>query len=306
MVSVKEEASYKNFGKCLSISNGAMEILVTVDIGPRIIRCALTGHDNIMFEDINRSTVKDVSPLYGEGKIWNLYGGHRLWFSPEKFPDTYYPDNEKVVYTVKPSGAEFIPSQQDKTGLQLAVSISMSDTEPSLTITHTITNTSRNTAEGGAWALSAMDAGGLAIIPQSKNPTGLLPNRVVSLWDYTDMSDPRIFWGRDYIAVRSDPENQTPLKIGIVNTFGKVAYINHGQALVKSFEHISGAAYPDFGVSTEVYACGMFTEAETLSPLVQLKKGDAVKHTENWTLSEAQIPEKVTEDSACALAAKLF
>ena len=83
MVSIREEASYKNYGKCLSISNGAIEVLVTVDVGPRIIRCACAGKENMMFEDIGRGTTHDVSQLYGEGKTWNIYGGHRLWMSPE-------------------------------------------------------------------------------------------------------------------------------------------------------------------------------------------------------------------------------
>ena len=68
MVSIREEASYKNYGKCLSISNGLIEMLITVDVGPRIIRCSHMGKENLMFEDIGRTLTHDVSSLYGEGK----------------------------------------------------------------------------------------------------------------------------------------------------------------------------------------------------------------------------------------------
>jgi hypothetical protein len=98
MISIKE-VPYKNFGKCLSISNEKLELLVTVDIGPRIIKCNLVGKENLMFNDVERKISHDVSELFGEGKTWFIYGGHRIWLSPEKLPDTYYPDNEKVVYS---------------------------------------------------------------------------------------------------------------------------------------------------------------------------------------------------------------
>ena len=37
MIKIKE-TTYGNFGKCLAISNDTMEIYVTIDIGPRIIK----------------------------------------------------------------------------------------------------------------------------------------------------------------------------------------------------------------------------------------------------------------------------
>ena len=40
---------YKNFGKCMEISNGTVKALVTVDIGPRVIYYGVKGM-NIMHE----------------------------------------------------------------------------------------------------------------------------------------------------------------------------------------------------------------------------------------------------------------
>ena len=48
---------YKNFGKCMEISNGTVKALVTVDIGPRVIYYGVKGM-NIMHEDIDRLTNK--------------------------------------------------------------------------------------------------------------------------------------------------------------------------------------------------------------------------------------------------------
>lgn len=306
MVSIKEEASYKNYGKCLSISNGAMEVLVTVDVGPRIIRCACAGKENMMFEDIGRETTHDVSQLYGEGKTWNIYGGHRLWMSPEAFPDTYYPDNEKVVYTTRTCGAEFIPQQQDKTGLQLSILVEMDETEPKLTITHTITNTKKEAVTGSAWSLSVMDAGGTIIVPLSTEQTGLLPNRNVILWPYTDMTDKRLYFGKELIAARQDPKISEPLKIGVGRATGKIAYVNHGQALVKEYSVDNSAVYPDFGASTEFYLCPAFAEAETLSPVSTIKKGEKIVHTETWTLHDNFVLPYFDRVSLADAAKKLF
>ena len=69
MISIKE-VKYKNFGKCLEISNDIMEVYVTVDIGPRIIKCNLKGRENLMFEDVERNFSNDVSSMFGEDKTW--------------------------------------------------------------------------------------------------------------------------------------------------------------------------------------------------------------------------------------------
>lgn len=285
MISIKE-TTYKNFGKCLAISNDTVELYVTIDIGPRIIKCNLIGRNNLMFEDIERKKVMDVSSLYGEGKIWYIYGGHRMWLSPEKAPDTYYPDCEKVVYSVGPTGATFEPPVQAVTGLQFSMSIAMDESKPQFTVTHTVKNTKKDPVTGAVWCLSVMDKNGAVVVPQPTEDTGLLANRSLALWPYTDMTDSRIFWGDRYIALRQNPAIDKSIKFGINNTSGKIAYINHGQALVKSYEtHHPDALYPDFGCSCEAYACDLFTEAESLSEIKTIKKGESIVHAETWTLT---------------------
>ena len=306
MIQVKE-TTYGNFGKCLAISNDTMEIYVTIDIGPRIIKCNLLGKENLMFEDIRREKNNDVSCVFGEGKMWQIYGGHRMWLSPEKFPETYYPDCEKVVYSVHATGAVFTAPIQAVTGLQFSMNISMDETKPQFTATHYVKNTNDHAIKGAMWCLSVMTTGGAVIVPQPKEDTGLLANRVLAVWPYTDMTDSRIFWGKDYIALRQDPSVDKAIKYGINNTSGKIAYVNYGQALVKSYavNHPNGE-YPDFGCSCEVYACDVFTEAETLSELQTLAKDESITHAETWTLTDGVEIGKFTNESLAELAAKIF
>lgn len=306
MIAIKE-VTYKNYGKCLSLSNDSMELYVTLNLGPRVIKCNLRGKENLMYEDIERVNKEDVSSLYGEGKSWYIYGGHRLWLSPESKPETYYPDNDSVIYSTCSTGAEFIPPVQDVSGLQFSLSIELHETEPCAIVRHKITNTTDKPITGAAWALSVMDKNGMVVIPQPQEDTGLLGNRVLALWPYTDMTDSRVFWGDKYIALRQDPNIDRLIKLGINNTAGKIAYINHDQAMIKSFEpDFENGTYPDFGVSCEAFANKHFTESETLSPLKTIARGESIEHAETWTLvGGIQIPAP-TNEALEALGKTLF
>lgn len=280
-----KETEYKNYGKCLTISNGLIEIYVTVDVGPRIIKCNVADGENLMKNDVERKFSEDVSSAFGENERWYIYGGHRMWVSPENMPLSYYPDNNKLVYELTPGGAVFKPAAQRVNNMRHELEIAMSADKPELDVVHRLTNESEETVEGAIWALSVMDAGGVAIVPQPKEDTGLLGNRVLALWPYTKMEDSRVFWGSDYIALRQDVTVEDKFKLGVNNTSGWLAYINHGQALIKSYAPAHGTEkYPDFGVSTELFTNSGFLEAETLSPLYAIAPEETVSHTERWRL----------------------
>ncbi|MCQ2436236.1 MAG: hypothetical protein MJ101_04955 [Clostridia bacterium] len=305
MITIKE-MPYKNFGKCLMITNGIIEILTTVDVGPRIIKCNLTGKHNLMFNDIERKVTHDVSELYGEDKAWYIYGGHRIWLSPEKFPDTYYPDNDKVVYATTATGAVFKPLRQTNTDLQCELKIEMSPDEPTATITHTITNCGKKDVTGSVWCLSVMDKDGTAIVPMPQEDTGLLSNRSIVLWPYTKMSDSRAVWGDKYIALRQNSEAKDAFKVGLNNTAHVAAYINKGQAFIKDFDvnHPNGN-YPDRGCSCELYTAEYFLECESISEIKTLKRGESMTHTERWRLCEFDDNFELNESNINDAAAKL-
>lgn len=305
MISIKE-AVYKNYGKCLVISNGIMEVMVTIDIGPRIIKCNICGKENMMFEDVERNFFEDVSELFGADKKWYIYGGHRVWMSPESFPVTYYPDNDKVVYRTFANGAEFTPATQAVSGIQVTVKLEMAENEPKLKLTHKITNTKKEPVTGSLWCLSVMAPGGTALVAQPTEDTGLLANRSLIIWPYTRMTDKRMTITDKYITISQDKDADTKLKIGFNNTKGKAAYINKDQALVKYSEYQHGASYPDNGCSVEIFTNALFEEVETLSPLKTIARGESIIHTEEWTMFDGvQISDK-TEEALEELANKLF
>src|SRR5262245_17879774 len=74
---------------CIRLSNGTVEVVVTTAIGPRVIRYAFVGGDNILGE------VPDLVTKTALGD-WKPWGGHRLWTAPEGMPLSYSPDNSAV------------------------------------------------------------------------------------------------------------------------------------------------------------------------------------------------------------------
>jgi hypothetical protein len=130
-----------------------------------------------------------------------------------------------------------------------------------------------------------MATGGTEIVPQCQIDTDLLPNRMLSLWPYTNMNDHRVTWGKKYILLKQDPKCTEAFKFGISNTDGWAAYANHGNLFIKKFTPIDGALYPDYsGSSYETYTIDFMLEMETLSPLVILEPDGIIEHVETWQL----------------------
>lgn len=76
MVKIRE-ITYKNYGTCVELSNGLVDVCVTADVGPRIIRYGFIGKENMMHEDTARRGCEkgDVfDRFYGTGSAWYSYG----------------------------------------------------------------------------------------------------------------------------------------------------------------------------------------------------------------------------------------
>ncbi len=285
-ITVREE-SYENFGRCLYISNQKQEMRVTLDVGPRIISYNLVGKDNMMFTDIERVSYRDneqLKAVYGKDSVWYIYGGHRFWISPEQFPETYYPDNDRVEYTRDGCVFTFTPPVQRVTGWLAEIEITFSETDAEAKVRHILTNKSDKQKTGSVWAMSVTAEGGNVVQKWAKEDTGLLANRTFMLWSYNNMADKRFYMDSDYVALCQDKSADTAFKIGTNNTLGSVICVNNGTVFKKEYTHISGALYPDNGCSTEVFSDKYILEMETLSPLYNLEPGESCEHIENWSL----------------------
>ena len=285
-VSCNEVSDYGGLGRALHMTDGTVELYTTLDFGPRIIHCSLAGEKNLFWINPDHAMeVENLDETYHRGQVYSPVGGHRLWVSPEHPVYSYFPDTDPVTCELIPNGAVFTPPVRPVTGDQHRMQVTLCPDSHEISVTCSLTNTSSAPMTAAPWCVSQLAPGGMEIIPQSKRDTGLLPDRFLSVWPYTDMGDARLGWGDDFITVTPDRNITRALKLGLRNLDAWALYLTGHTALLKRFDVKEGGVYPDGGVSYETYCNEFFLEMETLGELVTLAPGKTTSQTERWTLS---------------------
>ena len=301
MISVKEIASFKDYGRVLSVTNGKIEAKVTLDLGPRVIYFGFAGGQNFMNDNrksFGTKTDKEYEDYFGKDTFWENLGGHRIWLSPESYPETYSPDNYRVEYKQTENGALFIPRPEKENGVQKTLEIIMGE-DNEMQVKMAVTNITSKPKEFSIWGLSVSAVGGTAIIPMNTNDTGLLSNRIISVWPYTDLSDDRIFYGKRFITLRQDVNAKTPIKLGFDLNCGKIHYVLGNEVFTKSYETLHPTAkYPDGGCSFETYSCDAFIELESLGELKEVKPNETSTLVETWTLTKKPCDVDLKDDNS--------
>lgn len=273
-----EKVTCLGLANCLRLTNGDVEVVVTTDIGPRIIRYGFVQGENILAEIPGKPGANE----------WQLWGGHRLWIAPEGKPRSYGPDNTPIAHHSNGTGALRLEQPVEPgTGIQKEIIVTLDASGSGVTVTHKLTNRNAKPFELAAWGLTIMNPGGTAIVPQEpykSHDDEVLPARPLVLWHYTDLSDPRFAIGSKFVRLSTDASRQSPQKFGVGNRVGWAAYARNGLVFIKRTAFDGNATYPDFGSSMEFYTSANFIEVESLGPLRTLKPGESVDHTERWAL----------------------
>lgn len=293
-----ERSTYKEFGNCVKIYNEISELYVTTDFGPRVIHYSLLGGSNIMFNNHQHVNIKrgeDFDRTFYSGAYWDVYGGNRMWVCPEIMPDTFYPDHDQVDYEIILNGAIFMCKPQIHNDVQLSMRVTLEESSSRVHLVYTAKNIGNTPKVMSAWSISAVDAGGFEIIPQSTEKKGVIPNRLISLWDYSDMSDKRLHWLKNYIVLQQIPDIDRPTKVGINNTDGWACYLNKGICFVCRYNHDPDGNYADLGVSYESYANQYYLEMESMAPLKRIETDQSSVHEETWEV----FPVESVPDYAC-------
>jgi hypothetical protein len=265
---------------CVRLANDTVEVVITTAIGPRIIRYAFLGGDNLLGEVPDLVT----KTAFGEWKPW---GGHRLWTAPEEMPRSYSPDNSPIEAVVDGGTVRLTQPVEPQTGILKEMTVTLASTGTAVTIGHRLTNKGQWTIELAPWALTILNPGGTVILPQEpyrSHDEALQPVRQVTLWAYTDLSDPRWQIGPKFLRLKPDPGRTGSQKIGIANHQNWAGYLRHGTLFVKRYDWQEGKLYPDGGVNTETYTAASFVELETLGTLGDLPPGASATHEERWYL----------------------
>jgi hypothetical protein len=273
-----EKVSYGGWPNCFRIANRDVELIVTTDVGPRVIRYGFIGGQNVFKEFGDQ--------LGGSGETtWQPRGGHRLWIAPEIVPDTYALDNGPVRATFRGDSLELTQAVELETSLEKTIVVQLSSN--GVKVTHRIKNAGSKTRVLAPWALTMMAPGGVGITkfpPRGTHPESLAPTNPLIMWAFTDLSDPRWTFTKNYLILRQDPNNASPQKLGHFNRETIGAYLLGSDLFVKRTDVDASKPYTDFGASYETFTNDAFLELETLGPLEEVAPGASVEHVERWSL----------------------
>jgi hypothetical protein len=274
-----ETVAYGGWAQCARISSGGLEALVTLEVGPRVIRFGQIGGPNELVEYSRHAGLTG-------GDQYRSYGGHRLWVAPEVPEVTYEPDNQPVLVT---EADGWLTVEKPLGPTRIGRAISMRFEGEVLALAHRVTNHSDQPIVCAPWCLTVMAAGGECVFPMppsKPHAEALLPAAPLVLWHYTDMTDSRWTWGRRLIRLRQT-DSPTPQKVGAWLSQGWAAYLNHGNVFLKTFDVGYPGSLPDFGCNFETFTRHDMLEVESLGSLAALPPGESAVHNERWSLAPA-------------------
>jgi len=272
-----EEKTVEGF-RIKVVSIGDMLVGAACDIGPRILYLASAKKPELNLFGILPNAGVETS----EG-FWKIYGGHRLWSSPEAKPRSYSLDDQPVKIDVGEDYLTVYGSPEEKNSIQKEITIKAGP-DSSVQVIHRIKNIGRWPIKMACWAISVMRRNGFAIIPiepAKVDAEGLLPDRHIALWPYTDISDERLMFTGEYIFVKQDPKAKRPLKIGVNANPNWAAYWVEGLLFLKQLQ-VEKGEYPDFGSNVEVYTNPEMLELESLGSLKVVDPSSVIEHVETW------------------------
>jgi hypothetical protein len=290
-------SSFAGWEKNLKLFNDSVEVIITLEVGPRIISYRpLEG----------RSVFKLVDEEAGKSNEegWKIRGGHRLWIAPEDFGKkdglTYAPDNSQVEHAIDDEFTVRVSQLiEDPAKIHREMVITLERTGSKVTVEHRITNKTGAALEIAPWAVSVMAPGGYAVIPQppsGTHPQDYVPNRAIIAWPFTDLTDERLRIGRRLMRLRQ--ANRPPLKFGLRHTEGWAAYVLGDHLFIKSVPFMAGETYADLGSNFEAFTNSELLELETFGPLKPISAGETIVHKESWVVfSKVRVPDLQEEEA---------
>jgi len=230
------------------------------------------------------ASLPDAAVAHPDSGEFRFLGGHRLWRSPEVPSTTYQPDDTPVRIVEEVNGFT-VSGGRDGDGIMRTISVVQRG--PYTVVDHRFENLGMARVHTALWAITQLAPGGVAILPERLDPVdefGVLPNRTVVAWPYTDLSSPEIVFESGAVIVHAT-SSAVKTKIGVPNSRGWLAYALDGELFVKwSPIHDEHGIYPDFNASAQCYRDERFIELETVGQLASLDPGDVSVHREVWRL----------------------
>ncbi len=270
-----KETNFSNFRKCIEISCNKKKMIITTELGPRILFFGFEN-ENVLFIDENKKI--------GRGN-WKIYGGHRFWVSPET-EDCYSEDNDSCQLE-KTENYVKISKLDSKTKLEKTIIISIDNDE--FILKHILTNKGEMLYHGGIWAITCIIPEGTIFFPWTT--PGEWKMKKIIYWEKwpgqsTNIQSKQFVPGNDLFLVKINGEMS---KVGTTGYEGFLGVSNKNYTFIKKYDFIQSAVYPDDNCAIEIYTSKNFCELETLSPMTTLIPGVSLIHTERWKLIDRYI-----------------
>lgn len=301
MATIIQLTHFKGWDNCWRIANGEIELIVTADVGPRVIYFGFSGGQNLF------KNVEDQMGKSGEDS-WMIRGGSRIWIGPEHREASYAPDNVPVEVEIRNDTLIATAPVEESVRVQKQMVVRVPETGSTVEIRHRVRNAGLMPTEFAVWALTVMAPGGVAVTgfpPRGTHPADLSPSNPLVMWPFTDLSDPRWRFLKKYLALRQDPRMTAPQKLGHFNPKTWGAYFLNGDLFIKRYTADPELRYPDFGCSFEIFTNAKILELETMGPLCRVRSGDWIEHTEHWAVHRQPAPSVWTDDELDRILAPL-
>jgi len=278
----------------MHISTDHAELIVLIEMGPRIISLKRRGGTERMFRNLV------TNPDYAETG-WRGMGGARPWASDGEVCDegirAYAQDNgpcevstsdDRQVVTV---WGAIDPRFMIQRGFEIR-----KNNHWGFDVTSLLKNCSQGgmPLQGGMWAVAAVDFG-----ETGSTTLGILTGKPDSNWQ---VGDYRIIW--DWAGHHTQPEfisDQLAIAKGLVcvtpkgfegklmanSPLGTIVVQNDDTSFFKVIQCDPrlNSLLPG-RCNTAVYTCGQFAESETMGPTTFVEAGNVLRHTERWALYE--------------------
>jgi len=274
-----------------SLENDFLRLEYLTTTGPRITGLyAKSVAGNLLSE------TPDVHWPTPHGEFY-LRGGHRLWTAPE---NPFYTCPENEVQIIEEKNAVTLKSPIDASGLEKEISFHLDENQVHLT--HRVTWHGDEPIEFAPWGITQLRANGMAILPLS-SAEGLMPNRNLVFWPYSQMRDERFELHDDMILLHCQI-NEQAFKVGSFNNHGWIACTVGSALFVKRFLLDETKKYPDMGCNVEAYLKDGCVELEVLGHLSKLNSSESMAYEETWEVfTDIEYP--ATLESARAISKRL-
>lgn len=273
-------------GRILFLSDGKTEVGCALDFGIRVTHLSVAGMDNIFYEQSD-----DLKDGLFTQKGWRLYGGHRIWNTPDS-ETCNYPDNDAVSYLLTGDGV--VLTQKEEKWRQIEKTLELGFLlDGKIKVVNKVKNKGDKKLITAAWGINTLCGGHIEIDILPAETEGRAPGRSIALFGQTSPIDPRLRWEDKKLTAVFKPKG-TEMKIGLYTASGKAVCTNKGQRFLLSFGAEYFGEYPDLNSNVEVYMNHSFIEIETLGKRVLLNSGQSVEHIEYWQVEPQESCQETT------------